>query len=157
MLQKCSPPPPLLSDRFNVEGGVRIREGWCIAAWLPFKALRLSHSALCCIIYCKSNDCSRDSHKMHVGKGQLRFPLLTPPLHRSVWKAAGMLCNAHVHVGGAEFILLMYTSREKPLNGKNSGSAWLSAQFEAVYASIRNDSGKYDLQVFIIARFKENK
>lgn len=71
--------PHLLSDTFNVEGGVRIRDGWYIAAWLPFKALRLSHSALCCIIYCKSNDCSRHSHKMHVGKGQLRFPLLSPP------------------------------------------------------------------------------
>lgn len=62
---------------------------------------------------------------MHVGKGQLRFPLLTPPpsLHQSVWKAAGMLCNAHVCVGGVDFILRMYTSREKPLNGENPRSA----------------------------------
>lgn len=67
-----------LSDRFNVEGGVCIRDGWYIAVWLQFRASRLSHSALCCAIYCTSNDCSRDSHKMHLGKGQLSFPLLTP-------------------------------------------------------------------------------
>lgn len=31
-------------------------------------------------------------------------------------QASGLLYNVHVHVGGAEFILRMYTSQEKALN-----------------------------------------
>lgn len=66
---------------------------------------------VCPLLYYLLQKATRNAHKMHTGKGPLRFLPFIP-----------IRCFERLlacHVGGAEFILRMYTSQEQALNGKS--------------------------------------